>query len=288
MSLLLLNALVNGILMGGVLALLVFGMNLIFGVVKIIHMAYGQCVMLGMYVIYSLTVWYHIPFLLSCVIAVPVMAVWGALIYLLVVTPLLKTNRLNQLLALAGLIIVFENLAHVIWGADLRGIQIQMPILSFGDVYLRVSNLVAFFGALVILGGLYFFLHRTYIGLAIRATAQDITCSRLMGVNPPAIFLITMGVGGALTGVIAAFFSPIYSVHPQFGGGFTMMAFIIVVLGGMGNLFGGFIGAFIIGVVTSVAAVLTTTEVAQIIALAMFIAVVLVRPQGLFGIRQSR
>ncbi len=288
MSILIINALVNGILMGGVLALLAFGMNLIFGVVKVIHMAYGQCVMLGMYVIYTLTELSHIPFLAACGVAVVVMAIWGALLQTLVINRLLKANRLNQLLALAGLIIVFENLAHVIWGADLQGVRIQMPLLSIGNVFLRTSNLLAFVGALLALGGLYFFLHRTYTGLAIRAVAQDVDCSKLMGINPKTIYLITLTVGGGLTGVIAAFFSPIYSVHPQFGGSFTMIAFIIVVLGGMGNLLGGFIGAFIIGIVTSLSAVLTSTEIAEILVMTLFIVVVLIRPQGLFGIRQSR
>lgn len=288
MSILILNALVNGILLGGVLALLAFGLNLIFGVVKVIHLAYGQCVMLGMYVIYTLTSIYGVPLLISCGIAVVAMAVWGALLQLIVINPLLKANRLNQLLALAGLIIVFENLAHVLWGADLRGIQIQMPVLSIGNVFLKTSSLVAFIGALVVLIGLYFFLHRTYTGLAIRAIAQDEVCARLMGIAPKAIYLLTLIVGGGLTGIIAAFFSPIYSVHPHFGGSFTLIAFIIVVLGGMGNLMGGFIAAFIIAIVTSVSAVLTSTEIAEIIALIIFIMVVLVRPQGLLGIKQSR
>jgi branched-chain amino acid transport system permease protein len=124
--------------------------------------------------------------------------------------------------------------------------------------------------------------------LAIRSIAQDVDSARLMGINPEKIYYITMAVGGLLTGLIAAFFSPIYAVHPHFGGSFTMMAFIIVVLGGIGNLLGGFIGAFVIGIVTSISAVLTSTEIADIITLVIFIAVILVRPQGLLGIRISR
>jgi len=288
MGILLLNALVNGILLGGVLAILAFGMNLIFGVVKVIHMAYGQCVMLGMYVIYTLTSIYHVPFLLSCVVAVGVMAVWGGLLQILVIKPLLKAERLNQLLALAGLIIVFENLAHVVWGADLRGIEIQLPVLSLGNVFIKTPSLLAFLGSLIVLLVLYLFLYRTYPGLAIRAIAQDVECAQLMGINPGGIYLLTLVIGGALTGVIAAFFSPIYSVHPHFGGSFTLMAFIIVVLGGMGNLLGGFIAAFIIGIVTSVSAVLTSLEIAEISALVIFILVVLLRPQGLMGVRVSK
>lgn len=284
----LLNALANGILLGGVLALLAFGLNLIFGVVKVIHMAYGQCVMLGMYIIYTLRSAYDVPFVVASGVAVAAMAVWGALLHVLVIRPLLGVERLNQLLALAGLIIVFENLAHVIWGADLRGVRVDLPVVSLGNVFLKTSNLVAFLGALVVLGILYFVLQRTYVGLAIRAIAQDTECARLMGIDPSRIYLLTLTIGGALTGLIAAFFSPIYSVHPHFGGSFTLMAFIIVVLGGMGNLAGGFLGAFIIGIVTSVAAVLTSTEVAEILALVIFILVVLVRPQGLLGARGAR
>ncbi|RPJ39475.1 MAG: branched-chain amino acid ABC transporter permease [Deltaproteobacteria bacterium] len=287
---LLMNAALNGLLLGGVLALLAFGMNLIFGVIKIIHMAYGQCVMLGMYFIYTWVTHLGMPVLLACVLTLPIMGVVGMGLQMFVINPLLraKANPLTQLLALAGLTIVIENLAQVIWGADLRGINIQLPLISFGNVFLRTSNLIAFFGALLTLWGLYLFLNRTYLGLAIRSIAQDVDSSRLMGINPQAIYYVTMAAGGVLTGVIAAFFSPIYAVHPHFGGSFTMMAFIIVVLGGMGNLLGGFIGAFVIGLVTSLSAALTSTEIADIIALVIFIAVILIRPQGLLGIRVSK
>jgi branched-chain amino acid transport system permease protein len=287
---LLMNSALNGLLLGGVLALLAFGMNLIFGVVKIIHMAYGQCVMLGMYFIYTLVTHLGLPILLACFLTLPLMGVIGIGLQMFVINPLLraKANPLTQLLALAGLTIVIENLAQVIWGADLRGINIQLPLISFGNVFLRTSNLIAFFGALLTLWGLYLFLNRTYLGLAIRSIAQDVDSSRLMGINPQAIYYVTMAAGGVLTGVIAAFFSPIYAVHPHFGGSFTMMAFIIVVLGGMGNLLGGFIGAFVIGLVTSLSAALTSTEIADIIALVIFIAVILIRPQGLLGIRVAK
>ena len=285
MAELLLNSLINGILLGGVLALLAFGMNLIFGVVKILHMAYGQCVMLGMYVIYTLVVPLGMPLLLACLISLPVMGFVGFLLQMFVINPLLKAkaNPLTQLLALAGLTIVFENMAQVIWGADLRGINVQLPLIHFGNIFLRTSNLIAFVGALLTLLGLYLFLNRTYLGLAVRSIAQDLDSARLMGINPRAVYYFTMAAGGLLTGLIAAFFSPIYAVHPHFGGSFTMMAFIIVVLGGMGNMLGGFIGAFIIGIVTSLSAALTSTEIADIIALVIFIAVILVRPQGLLG-----
>jgi branched-chain amino acid transport system permease protein len=279
----LLNALLNGILLGGVLALLAFGLNLIFGVVKIIHMAYGQFVMLGFYLIFFFHATVGIPLIIASLLGIVAMILLGALTQLAVIRPLLNAPRLNQLLALASLIIIIENLAMFIWGADYRGIPMELPIIEIGDVFIRSSYLFAFIGALVVMGMLYIFLHKTYTGLAIRAVAQDTEVAKLMGVNPRRIYYITLMTGGALTGIVAAFFVPIYTVHPHFGSSFTIMAFIIVVLGGMGNLLGGFISAFIIGIVTSVAAVLTTSEVADIIVLVIFILVMLIRPQGILG-----
>ena len=280
-------AFLNGILLGGVLALLAFGLNLIFGVVKIIHMAYGQFVMLGFYLIYTFHTHFHFHLVVASFFAVISLAILGMITQLLVINPLLKAPRLNQLLALAGLIIVLENLAMVIWGADYRAIPIMLPIITIGNIFIRCSYLLAFSGAIVTLGILYLFLNKTYTGLAIKAVSQDLKTARLMGISPKVIYYLTLAAGGMLTGIVAAFFVPIYSVHPHFGASFTIMAFIIVILGGMGNLLGGFISAFIIGVVTSVAAVLTSTEIADIIVLIIFIVVMLFRPQGLLGTKVS-
>jgi branched-chain amino acid transport system permease protein len=278
-----LMALMNGILLGGALALLAFGLNLIFGVVKIIHMAYGQFVMLGFYFIYFFHITWHIPLIAAMAMSIVIMSLIGILTQLLIINPLLKAPRLNQLLALASLIIVVENLAQVVWGADYRGIPLTMPIIQLGDIYVRSSYLVAFIGAIVTLGLLYLCLNKTYLGLGIRAVAQDLEMAQGVGINPRVIYYLTLATGGALTGVVAAFFVPIYTVHPHFGASFTLMAFVIVVFGGMGNLLGGFISAFIIGIVTSVAAVLSSTEIANILALVMFIGMMMVRPQGLLG-----
>jgi branched-chain amino acid transport system permease protein len=221
----------------------------------------------------------------AMLLGVAAMALLGVLTQLLLINPLLNAPRLNQLLALASLIIVLENLAMIVWGADYRGIPLTLPILNVGEVFIRSSYLIAFVGAIIVLGLLYLFLHRTYLGLAIRATAQDLEMAEGMGINPRLIYYVTLAAGGALTGIVAAFFVPIYTVHPHFGSSFTIMAFVIVVFGGMGNLLGGFISAFIIGVATSVAAVLYTNELADILALVLFVLVMLVRPQGLLGVR---
>lgn len=280
-----LNAVINGIFFGGSLALLAYGLNLCFGVLNIIHFFYGQTVMVGLYIVFTLTVWLHIPLIVSCLVAVAVIAALHIVVHLGVVQPLLKAPLLNQFLALASIMIILENSAMGIWGATYRGVPISLPVLSIGELYIRTSNLIAFLGCLVVVGLLYLFLNKTYTGLAIRATAQDTEMASLMGMNPRRVYLITLALVGVLAGIVASFFVPIYAVHPHWGGTFTLMAFVIVVLGGLGSLAGGLLAAFIIGVVMMVASFLTIPEGGPIAAYLIFLVVILLRPQGLLGAR---
>lgn len=284
---LLLNGLVNGLLYGGVIALLAFGLNLIFGVLDVIHMAYGQCMMVALYIIYTLTVLLHVPLLLSCLIAIAVSGALGMLIHLFVVQPMLKAKApiANQLLALAGIIIFLENLALGIFGADYLGVQLIFPVVAIGDVYIKIASLIPFICAVVTLALLWLFLKKTFLGLAIRAVVQDKEMASLMSMNIKNIYLLTFALGGILCGIVAACFAPIYVVHPHLGARFTLTAFVVVILGGLGNLLGGFIAAFIIGVVSQVGGVLLTTEVGEILVYFIFILVILFRPQGLMGVR---
>ncbi len=284
---LILSSIINGILYGGVLAVLAFGLNLMFGVVEIVHFFYGQCVMIGLYAIYVLVVWLHVPLLPSCLIGIAAVIVLNLLTHVVVVQPLLKSPLINQFLALASVMIILENVCLIIWGAGYKGVPINLPVLNIGELFIRTSNLIAFLGSLTTLGLLYLFLNRTYVGLAIHAVAQDKEAARLMAINPKFIYMITMLVGGMLAGIAASFFVPIFAVHPHFGGGFTLAAFVTVVLGGMGNLLGGVIGAFIIGVVTMLVSTLTSSEVGEIAAYIIFLAVILVRPQGILGHRSG-
>ena len=282
---LILNSLINGVLYGGVLAVLAFGLNLVFGVVEIVHFFYGQCVMVGLYVIYVLFVWLHFPLLLSCVLGVALVALLNLLAHLAVVRPLLKSPLINQFLALASVMIVLENACLVIWGAGYKGIPVNLPVLNIGELFIRTSNLIAFAGSLMTLGLLYLFLNRTYLGLAIHAVAQDKEAARLMAINPNLVYIATMLMGGTLAGIAASFFVPIFAVHPHFGGGFTLTAFVTVVLGGMGSLLGGVLGAFIIGIVTTLVSTLASSEVGEMAAYVIFLAIILIRPQGILGRR---
>lgn len=280
---LILNGLANGILYGGGLALLAVGMNLIFGVLNVIHLAYGQCVMVALYAVYVFAVLLHLPLLVSCLIAVGISGLVALLIHVAVVNPLLKAPLINQLLALAGVMIVLENIVLAVFGSDYLGVQISFPVFSIGDVYIKISSLIPFGVGIATLALLWLFLNRTYTGLAIRAIVQDRDMAELMGVRTGRVYWLTFAIGGILAGVVAACFAPIYTVHPHFGAGFTLTAFVIVVLGGLGNLLGGSIAAFLIGVISQVTGVVFTSEIGEILVYAIFILFILFRPQGLLG-----
>jgi len=282
---LILNGLVNGLLYGGLLALLAFAINLIFGVLNVLHLAYGQCVMIGLYIIYVLTILLHIPFIISCFVAIVALVGLNILIHVSVVQPLLKTPLLNQLIALAGLIIVLENVALGIFGGDYLGFNLIFPAFAIGEVYIRISMLIPFLCSLAALAILWLFLHKTYTGLAIKAVVQDREMASLVAMNTKQIYLITFAIGGLLAGIVAACFAPIYVVHPHFGLAFTLTAFVTVVLGGLGNLLGGFIAAFFIGIVSQIGAIIFTSEIGEILVYVIFILIILFRPQGLLGVK---
>ncbi|RMF83312.1 MAG: branched-chain amino acid ABC transporter permease, partial [Nitrospinota bacterium] len=208
---LLTQAAVNGVLLGGVYALLALGLNLLFGVVRIAFLAYGDLVMLGMYIIYLLTTFGGVPLGISALVAVVSLALLGMVVHQLIIDPILDRPGVNQLLATGGLLVFLENLALVLWGADYRTLYVSLPRLQIGGLFISAVQLITFGGALVTLALLYLFLTRTFVGTAIRAVAQDREGVELMGVNPRLVYLITAGLGGALAGVVSVFFALQYS-----------------------------------------------------------------------------
>ncbi|OPY81327.1 MAG: High-affinity branched-chain amino acid transport system permease protein LivH [Syntrophorhabdus sp. PtaU1.Bin058] len=201
------------------------------------------------------------------------------------VRPLLKAPLINQLLALAGVIIVLENIILAVFGSDYVGLQVSFPVFSIGDVYIKISSLIPFAAGIVTLALLWLFLTKTYTGLSIKAVVQDREMADLMGVKTDRVYLLTFAIGGILAGIVAACFAPIYTVHPHFGAGFTLTAFVIVVLGGLGNLLGGSIAAFLIGIVSQVTGVIFSSEIGEILVYGIFILFILFRPQGFLGVK---
>jgi branched-chain amino acid transport system permease protein len=280
------EAAINGILLGGVLALLALGLNLIFGVLDIVWIAYVDLVMLCMYLVYFLVMGYGWPVWLGGLGGVALGVILGVAVHLLIITPILNSPPINQLLATGGLLFFIQSFATFLWTSDHRSVRLTLPIIEVGGMFLSYARLVAFGLSIVAVIGLYLFLTRTFVGTAIRAVSQDRGAMALMGANPQRVYIVTSAVGGAMAGVAAALLSIQYSVHPYFGAAFGPITFMICVLGGLGNMVGAFIAAFVMSEIISVGGVLWSTEMGYVIAFVVFIVMMFVRPGGLLARRE--
>src|SRR5258708_11640445 len=198
MDFFLIEAIVNGILLGGVLALLALGLNLIFGVVDVVWIAYSELVMLGMYAVYWLTAAWGWPLPIACAAAILLVAVLGVLVHLIVIQPVLGAAPINQLLATGGLLFFLQSLATLMFGTDFRNLGVKLPIIELGEIFVSFSRLIAFIVALIGASALYFFLSRTFLGTAMRAIAQDRALVGLMRVDERRIYLTASAIGGGL------------------------------------------------------------------------------------------
>ena len=281
MDIFLVEAVINGLLLGGVLALLALGLNLIFGVIDVVWIAYADLVMCGMYAVYWLYSELGWPLPLAFLAAIAIVAVLGLLVHILIIAPILGSAPINQLLATGGLLYFLQSFATLVFGTDFRNIGVRLPIIELGDLFISFARLIAFVVALIGAVALYFFLRRTYIGTAIRAIAQDRDIMALMGVDARRIYLVTSAIGGALAGLGACLLALQYDVHPFIGNTFGPLIFLICVLGGLGDMIGGFIAAFIFSQIIAIGGYYSSTELSYVLAFAFFIVLMFVRPRGI-------
>jgi branched-chain amino acid transport system permease protein len=281
----LLEALINGLLLGGVLALLALGLNLVFGVIDVVWICYAELIMLGMYGMYYLFTVFHLPFLLAALICIAGVGGLGMVLHVLVIAPLLGAAPINQLLATGGVLFFLQSFATVAFGIDFRNLGIRLPVLELSGMYISYARLLACGAALGGMVLLYLFLARTYTGAAIRAIAQDRQIMPLMGVDTRRIYLITSLIGGALAGLAACLLVLQYDIHPFIGLTFGPITFMICVLGGLGNMIGGFVAAFIFAEIISVSGLYLDLEWGYVFAFAFFIAMMFARPRGLMARR---
>jgi branched-chain amino acid transport system permease protein len=281
----LLEALLNGILLGGVFALLALGLNLVFGVIDVVWICYAELIMLGMYGMYFLYVTYHLPFVLAALISIAGVGCLGMLLHIAVIQPLLGTAPINQLLATGGVLFFLQGAATVMFGIDFRNLGIRMPVLEVGGMYVSYARLLAFGAALAGMLALFLFLARSYTGAAIRAIAQDRQIMPLMGVDTRRIYLITSAIGGALAALASCLLVLQYDVQPFVGLTFAPITFLICVLGGLGNMVGGFVAAFLFAEIISVAGLYFDLEWGYVFAFGVFVALMFARPRGLLARR---
>ena len=283
-SIFFIETLINGLLLGGLFALLSLGLNLIFGVIDVVWICYAEIIMLGMYTIFFLHVESGLPFVFAAVAGVAATSLLGWLTHRIVISYLLDAEPINQLLATGGLLFLFQGAAMVVFGIEFKNLGLSLGSLAVSeDIYLSQTRLVAFFVSGVVVVVLYQFLSRSYLGIAIRAISQDREIMVLMGVDTKKLYLFTSAIGGGLAGLAAVLLVLQYDVHPFIGLSFGPITFMICVMGGLGNMIGGFLAAFVFSMLIAVGGYFAELEWGYVMAFVFFIAIMFARPQGLFA-----
>ncbi len=280
-----LQSVLSGVLVGGVYALIGIGLTIIFGVMRIINFAHGDLLMIGMYltwIIFTKLGWD--PYV-SLLVTAPLMFLFGALLQRYIVDRVLDALPQNQILLTIGLGLVMSNTAMLLFTSDYRILTTTYSSSSFflGGVSVSKPLLYSFLVTAAITAALAAFLLRTDTGQAIRATAQDREAAQLMGINVRRTSVLAFGIGTGLAAVAGALLSPTYYIFPQVGSAFTLKAFVIVVLGGMGSIVGAALGGVVIGMTESLAAVYIASGLKELVVYVLFLALLLFRPSGLMG-----
>jgi len=278
--------LVNGLLLGGIYALISIGLTLIFGVVRVINFAHGEFLMISMYISYYCYSLLGLNPYWSLLINFPLMFVIGMGMDQIIIRPLRNAPAYMQVFATVGLSILLINLALFIFTGDYRAIDLPFAkkVVQVGGIFLNYPRLIIFSATVLITVLIYLFLKNTDIGKQIRAIAQNRTAARLMGFKLNRIYMITFGIGSGLVGIAGGLITPVYYVYPTVGVYFVLTAFVVVVLGGMGNMTGAFLAGLIIGIVDSLSGYYIDPSLKETVYYVIFVLVLIFRPSGLMGL----
>ena len=282
-----------GLLVGALYGLVALGLSLIFGVTKFLNVAHGELLMFGGYASF----WAFSLLGLDPFLTIPITIIFlfliGALLYKLVFSRTVKlpeeSKIKNTLLVAFGLSVILQNLALRFWTADERGIttsysSVAFTVLGVRFPLVRVASLVV---AIIFLVLLQLFLRKTYTGKAIRATVQNWEAASLMGIDIHKVYLLSFALGAALAGVAGTLVTLNYSIQPSMGLNWTLKALIVMVLGGLGNIPGTFVGGLVLGVTESATSFFISSNYREVAGLILFLLVLIFRPQGLFGVKES-
>ena len=283
-SIFFIETLMNGLLLGGILALLSVGLNLIFGVIDVVWICYAEIIMVGMYLIFYLNNDLGLHIIPSMIAGILFSGLVGWLTHKIVIARLIDAAPINQLIATGGLLFFFQGAAMIVFGIEFRNMGVSLGSLAVSeDIYLSWTRLISFAISGLIVVALYLFLSRSYLGAAIRAISQDKEIMSLMGVDTKKLYLLTSAIGGALAGLGGCLLVLQYDVHPFIGLSFGPITFIICVMGGLGNMVGGFIAAFIFSELITIGGYFAEIEWGYVLAFVFFIIMMFVRPEGLFA-----
>ena len=279
--------LASAIVLGGIYALVSIGLTLIFGVMRIVNFAHGEFLMLSMYLAIGLSTLIGVDPYLGLLLAIPLSWIFGAAVYYTVIRPVIARPHVVQIFTTLGLSIVLQNAALFFWTANFRQLR-----LSYGDRVLMIAGaavtmpqLIAFAVAALFTTVLFAWLRFTYLGKAMRATAQDPKAATLMGIDTGKILLIAFLVGTMCVCVAGMLMAPLFSTYPTVGLQFVLVAFVVVVLGGLGSAVGALVGALIVAFLDVIGGFYVGTAWKEVLYFIVFIAVLLLRPAGLLGQR---
>jgi branched-chain amino acid transport system permease protein len=275
----------QGFLMGGVYSLIALGLSLIFGVMRVINFAHGEMMVFAMFISITLLLWLGLDPYLSLPICAAVMFGIGYVVQRIFVNRILDLPEAMQVLVLVGLAIVFENAALMIWGGSDFSPKTSLALSSFrlGPVTVDVPRLIAFVLAIIITLIVLLFLKKTSLGKSIRAAADNRLGALIVGAPINRIYAVCFGIGCACVAAAGSLLVPLMPARATMGAPYTMISFVIVILGGMGSLIGALVGGLIIGVAESLSTVFLPSSMKQVVSFSIMVVILLFRPQGLFG-----
>jgi len=285
MDTVLLQAIINGLLLGGVYAAYSAGFSLIFGVMGVVNLAHGELIMLGAFTSYWMFVYLNMDPYVTTPFAMVFLFVFGYLLQKYIINRVIEQPHIMSYILTFGIHLMVANLALKFWTHDFRSITTTYSGMNaaFWGLHVPYSRLITFCLALIIIAALWFFLARTETGRAIRATSMDKEVARLMGVNIREIYAITFGIGAAITGLAGASISPFVIIFPEMGLAYTIIAFCVVVLGGMGYMPGALWGGLILGVAQSLTATYLSAGISVAITFLILFFMLIFRPSGIVG-----
>jgi branched-chain amino acid transport system permease protein len=281
------QAVINGLLIGGIYALVSIGVTLIFGVVKIVNFAQGEFVMIGMYISFFLATQFGIDPIVSLVVSMPALFIVGVLVQHFLIRRVLGLNDMPQIFLTFALSLLILNVSLILFTANYRTVHTWYSdaAFHFGPFYVPVAKLIAFVLAMVFSAILWVFLHTTDLGKAMRAASQNRDVSQLMGINPHRVFAVAFGVALALAGAAGSLLMPFYPAYPMVGQVFVLMAFVAVVLGSLGNVIGALVASLMMGVAESLGIQFVGADSGLIVVFMLLLTTLAVKPSGLGGRR---
>lgn len=280
-----LQALITGLLMGGVYAAYSAGFSLIFGVMNIVNIFHGELIMVGAFTTYWLFTLYHIDPFLTLPASIISVGLLGYVIQRVLINRVVEAPPMISYLATFGVHLILANAALLWWSADFRTVTTSYSGAGFsiGPLIIPIARLVTFLIAIATIGGIYWFLEKARYGKAIRAAAQDKEMARLVGIDIKKVYALTFALGAGITGLAGGLISTYFVIYPQMGLSYTIIAFCVVVLGGMGYIPGALVGGLLLGVIQSLTATYLNSGLSIAITFILLFIVLVWKPQGILG-----